>query len=147
MPVSITLTFDTHAEAIDALSQLGLAENQEAAGGEAKRGRGRPRKEAAAGEALTAAGSPAAPTASATASAPAASSTPASAPAAAARVDFKTVADLVTELAEKDRDTAVALLKQFGAPKASDLKPEQFGPFVEACRKALAPTPAATSLI
>jgi hypothetical protein len=49
------------------------------------------------------------------------------------------VADAITSLAEVSRDKAVAVLLKHGAKLASELKPEQFGSVVAACKAALAP--------
>lgn len=49
---------------------------------------------------------------------------------AAASIPVKTVADTFVKLAEKNRDSAVALLGKYGAKKVSELKPEVYGAFI-----------------
>ena len=50
---------------------------------------------------------------------------------------YQATADAVTKLARtKGRDTAVAVLKEFGAAKLPDIKPEQFAAVIAACEKA-----------
>lgn len=142
MSIKVTLEFETGAEAAAFLQ--GIDDGPAVSGTEAgeKRGRGRPPKAAA-------------PAAAAPAAAPAVAASVAAAPSVAApaasaspAVPFKDVADNVSALAEKDLAVAKGILAKFGVAKASDLKPEQFGPVVEACKAALNPsTPAAASLI
>lgn len=51
---------------------------------------------------------------------------------------YQQTADAVTKLAKvKGRDAAVGVLKQFGAAKLPDVKPEQFGAVVAACAAAM----------
>lgn len=55
----------------------------------------------------------------------------------AATPNYQATADAVTKLArEKGRDAAVAVLKEFGAAKLPDVKPEQFADVIAACQKA-----------
>ncbi len=50
---------------------------------------------------------------------------------------YQATADAVTKLARtKGRDAAVAVLKEFGAAKLPDVKPEQFAAIIAACEKA-----------
>lgn len=54
-------------------------------------------------------------------------------------VSYEDVKKQILEVSKtKGRDAAVQLLGQFGAAKGPDLKPEQFGSFLEAARKVLA---------
>jgi hypothetical protein len=142
MTIKVTFDFNTVDEAAAFLQSLGDESTGIAAAGvesSGKRGPGRPKK------AAEVAVSAAAPAAQPAAQTPAPAATPAQ---TAAAVPFKAVADVITELADKDMATAKAVLAQFGVQKASDLKPEQFGAVVEAAKKALTPSPAAaTSLI
>lgn len=48
----------------------------------------------------------------------------------AASIPVKTVADAFVKLAEKNRDSAVALLGKYGAKKVSELKAEVYGTFI-----------------
>lgn len=137
MTVKVTFEFLTAADAAAFLQDFDAGNeptggNLPAADPAAKRSRGRPRAAAA----DPAAGSPtvvpaASPAAPAAAAAPAANAVP-----------FKAVADAITELAELDRNKAVAVLSQHGVKLASDLKPEQFGSVVAACKAAMVPTSA-----
>lgn len=154
--IKVTFSFDTAEQAIEAIELLeGVPAETEgtppaAAAPVAGRPRGRPRKTAAADAAPT--GAPAAapaagaPAATAAAASPAAATTTAavSGAASAAAVPFDTVAKCITDLAEANRPKAIEVLGKFGVKLASELKPAQFGEFVEECRKALAPAPNAS---
>jgi|SRR6478735_7701421 len=143
MSVKVTLEFPTAADAAAFLQDFDGADAPAGvtAAGEpaAARGRGRPRKDAAA------AAAPVAAPAAAVNAAPAPSPTAPAATPSAAAVPFQAVADAITALAEKDRDKAVSVLKSHGVNLASELKPDQWASVVAACNAALAP--AATSLI
>jgi 2-oxoglutarate dehydrogenase E2 component (dihydrolipoamide succinyltransferase) len=134
MSIKVTFEFETAADAAAFLqdaSEGGIPAPTQAAK--------RQRKSAAAD-------APAAPAAAPAAAASAPAAQPASASPAA--VPFKAVADAITALADKDLAAAKGVLQSFGVAKAGDLKPEQYAACVEACQKALNPTPAAaTSLI
>lgn len=67
---------------------------------------------------------------------------PTAAPAAPA-VNAKTVADAVVDIANTvGRDAAVALLREFGAERASGLKPEHYAAVLERAAALKAPQPA-----
>ncbi len=144
MSIKVTFEFDTP----EAAAAFLMGDEAAApAGGAMPRGRGRPRKEAAA---LESAASPAAPAAQPAAAAPAVTAaspvaTPATASAPA--VDFKAVADAITELADKDLAAAKAILGKYGVPNARGLKPEQFAGVVADAKAALAAPPAGSGLI
>jgi hypothetical protein len=141
MTVKVVLEFSTAAEAAEFLDGYAAGpEAGDAAAPAPKRGRPAKVKDAPAPAAVEPAAVAAAPAPVAAAAAPAAPAAP-----AATAVPFKDVADAITELAEKDRDKAVAILEQHGAKTASSLKPEQFASVVKACREAL--KPAASSLV
>lgn len=131
MTVKVTFEFDTAADAAAFLQDFDSPQREVAATPR----RGRPRK-AAQDEAPAAAAPAAAPASQAAAPAPVQA-----AAAAPAAVPYKDVADAITELSESDYDGAVALLASFGAKTARDLKPEQFGAFVEQARAKLAKKP------
>ena len=145
--IKVTLEFDTAAEASAFLADFDSeAEGAAGAGNgeQKKRGRGRPPKNPAADVATQGAAGVAASQPGATAPTPAAQAT------APAAVPYKDVADAITAYSEADYPGAVALLGQFGAKTARDLKPEQFAAFVAAANEKLAAAkkPAApTSLI
>jgi len=77
-----------------------------------------------------------------------AAQTPAAAPVAAPAApgpSFKEVADALVELVtKKDRATGVALLAEFGATKAPELKPTDYALFVAKAKAMLAPAAPAT---
>lgn len=55
----------------------------------------------------------------------------------APEVTYDQVKDCIKEMAKKSRDMAVGALKEFGAAKGPDLKPEQFAAFVAHANKLL----------
>ena len=143
MTVKVTFEFLTAADAAAFLQDFDAGNeptggNLPAADPAAKRSRGRPRAAAA----DPAAGSPTVVPAAALATAAQAQAAAAAVAPAANAVPFKAVADAITELAELDRNKAVAVLSQHGVKLASDLKPEQFGSVVAACKAAMVPTSA-----
>ncbi len=138
MSIKVTFEFENAADAAAFLQDFD-SPAAEAGAQPGKRGRGRPPKDAGS------AAAPAAAPAAAASAAPAQSAAAPAATASAAAVPFKAVADAITELAEKDRDKAVALLAKYGAKLASELKPEQFAGIVADAKAAMAAAP--TSLI
>lgn len=63
--------------------------------------------------------------------------TPAPEAQAADAVTYQQAADAVTKLAKtKGRDIAVGVLKQFGAVKLPDVKPDQYAAVLAACQEA-----------
>ncbi len=144
MTIKVTFEFDTpEAAAAFLLDSEASAPDAGTLERTASKPRGRPRKDAAAP-----ADAPAAQPAAADSAAPAASTT-AAAPATAstAAVDFKAVADAITELADKDLAAAKGVLAKYGVANARGLKPEQFAGVVADAKAAMAPAPAAGGLI
>jgi hypothetical protein len=64
-----------------------------------------------------------------------------------APVPFAALVEPLTTLADKDLDTAVAILGKFGVKTARELKPEQFGAVLAEVTTALNKPAARTSLI
>jgi hypothetical protein len=81
----------------------------------------------------TAEAAPSQPALSAAAPAPSPEATPpaAAAPSAPAPVTYEQVAKAITEAVKTRRDAVVAALKQFGAARGVELKPEQFADFLK----------------
>jgi len=50
---------------------------------------------------------------------------------------YKDAAAAVTALSKKNRDSAIAVLKSFGAQKLPDVKPEMFADVIAACQAAM----------
>jgi hypothetical protein len=147
MAIKVTFEFATAASAAAFLQDFDSP--REVHDGDApiadKPRRGRPPKaapvEPAPAATLPGAPSPApAPVPATPAPAPAISSEPAPVP-------FAALVEPLTTLADKDLDTAVAILGKFGVKTARELKPEQFGAVLAEVTTALNKPAARTSLI